>query len=556
MSGERQGLALRPDDALALESLGRREGGQAWFARALALAPDFIQASINLSAAATAAGADESARRALRRALALAPASDAAWFNLGVALGLNDAAAAAYRRVLALDPEALDAAANLADALRAGDPLTDAIGPYRRALALAPAEPRLLRSLMFCLNYAPSTDSRVLFDCARRWAALKAAADPGPHLNPADPDRRLKLGYLSADLYDHPVGRNLLGLIESHDPGRFDLHVYAEPVREDALTARLKARVATWRSTAGLDDREVARRIRADSIDILVAVAGHTPHNRIEVAAYKPAPLQASLYDFTTSGLTQVDAFLGDPWLTPEGGAERFSETVERLACLYLYPALPEVPVGPRAAGPLILGSSSNPAKLNDRVIRLWARILLDLPEARLRLKYRERFGDPLIQRRWRRLVAGEGVDPARLDFVVGDLGTEPHLKRIGETDIALDPFPFNGATTTYEALWMGVPVVSLTGERFVGRMGLALLAQIGLADLAAASESDYVAKVVGLARDQGRLARLRSSLRDRLKRSPLLDAAFHARQVEAVFRLMWQDWCRRQAETKERNHA
>lgn len=560
-SGERQGLALRPDDALALESLGRRDGGQAWFARALACAPDFIEAWINLGAAASAARAEPSARRALRRALALAPSSDAAWFNLGVALGLDASAAVAYRRALALDPQALDAMANLADVLRSGDPLIEAIAPYRRALALAPAEPGLFRNLMFCLHYAPSTDSMMLFDCARRWAALKAAPDPAPHLNPADPHRRLKLGYLSADLYDHPVGRNLLGLIENHDPGRFDLHVYAEPVREDWLTEKLKAKVATWRSTAGLDDREVARRIRADSIDILAVLAGHTPFNRIEVAAYKPAPLQASLHDFTTSGLAQVDAFLGDPWLTPEGGAERFSETVERLACFYLHPALPEVPVRPRAAGPLgagplILGSSSNPAKLNDRVIRLWARILSHLPEARLRLKYRERFSDPLIQRRWRRLLAGEGVDPGRLDFVTGDLGLEPHLMRIGETDIALDPFPFNGATTTFEALWMGVPVVSLIGERFVGRTGLALLAQVGLDDLATASEAHYVATVVGLAGDPGRRARLRSDLRDRLKRSPLLDAASHARQVEAVFSRMWGDWCRRQAETKERNHA
>ena len=559
IGGEKAGLALAPGDAAALESFARAGGGARWFARALAVAPDFLRAWINSGAAASGAGETARAQRQLKCALALAPAADAAWFNLGVALG-NDGAGA-YRRTLALDPEALDAMANLGDTLRSGDPLTQAIGPYRRALALAPAEPRLLKSLMFCLNYHPETESRGLFRLYRRWAALQGGPDPGPHDNRVAAERRLRLGYLSADLYDHPVGRNLLGLFERHDPAKVEVHVYAEPVREDALTSRLKARAARWTTIGGLDDRAVADRIRSDRIDILVVLAGHTPFNRVEVAALKPAPVQVSMHDFTTSGLAQVDWFLSDPVLSPEDGAERFREKVARLPCFYLHMPLPEVPlrtVPPEVGGrgPLVFGSCSNPAKLNDRVIGLWARVLEAVPEARLRLKYRERFGDPLIQRRWRSLFAGLGVDAGRLDFVWGDLGTEDHLARVGDLDIGLDPFPFNGSTTTYEALWMGVPVVTLAGERFVGRTGLALLGQVGLADLAVGTEAAYVAAAVALAGDAGRRRRLRVSLRDRLKASPLLDAALHARHLEAALRGMWRAWCERSADTKERNRS
>ncbi|TAL06759.1 MAG: hypothetical protein EPO00_10530 [Chloroflexota bacterium] len=556
---ERRRLALRPDDAAALENFAGAGGGGRWFKRALAVAPDFLQAWINLGARASGAGERVLARRALKCALALSPAADAAWFNLGVASG-NDGAVA-YRRTLALDPEALDATANLGDVLRSGDPLTQAIQPYRRALALDPSAPALLKSLMFCLHYHPETESQALFRLYRRWAALQGPPDLSPHDVGAEEDRRLRVGYLSADLYDHPVGRNLVGLLEQHDRRLIEVHVYAEPVREDGLTQRLKANAAGWTSTAGSSDRQVAAKIRSDRIDILVVLAGHTPFNRVEVAAFKPAPVQLSMHDFTTSGLGQVDYFLSDPVLSPEAGAERFTEKVVRLPCFYLHMPLPEVPL-PEVPlttggdGPLVFGSCSNPAKLNDRVIGLWARVLEGAPGTRLRLKYRERFADPLIQRRWRDLFARAGVDPERLDFVSGGLGLEEHLARVGELDIALDPFPFNGSTTTYEALWMGVPVVTLAGERFVGRTGLALLAQVGLAGLAVETEGAYVAAALGLARDAGRRARLRRELRDRLKASPLLDAAGHARHLEAALRRMWRDWCRRPSHTKERNHA
>ena len=266
------------------------------------------------------------------------------------------------------------------------------------------------------------------------------------------------------------------------------------------------------------------------------------------------------MHDFTTSGLTQIDAVLGDATLMPEGGEEGFVEPVARIPSFYLHEPLADVPVARRPPlgpeGPLVLLSANNPAKLNDRVIDLWGRILRHLPQARLLLKYRGRFGDPLVQRRWLGRLAHLSLGAERLVFHTGDESLVSHLSVIGGADLALDPFPFNGCTTSYEALWMGVPVVTLTGKRFVGRAGTAMLQPLGLSDLAAVDEDAYVAAALGLAADPGRRARLRSELRPRLEASALLDGAAHAKAVEAVYRRLWEDWCGGRLNTKERTPA
>jgi len=550
----RHDLALVPGLAPALSELGRRSGERVWLGRALAVDPGAVAAWINLGALATGAG-DRRALVALARALALAPDAAAAWFNLGVARGLAPDAAAPYRRVLALEPAAVDAAVNLADALRSGDPLLAAVAAYRRALALDPADPHVVESLAFCLHYDPDAGSPEIFRLNRRWGALVAAAPAPPHGNDPDPDRRLRVGYLSADLYDHPVGRNLVGLIEHHDPRAVEACIYALRDGADAITDRIRAGARLWRASAGLDDPALARLMRADRLDLLVVLAGHTPHNRLAVAALRPAPVQVAMHDFASSGLAAIDAVLGDAGLMPEGGEEGFVEEVVRLPSFYLHDPLPDVPIAPAADGDrLLLGSCSNPAKLNDRVIGVWAGILRRLPGARLLLKYRDRFGDPRVRRRWLARMAAAGIGPERLLFVTGEEAMADHLGVVGTLDVALDPFPFNGCTTTYEALWMGVPVVTLAGSRFVGRAGAAMLGEVGLGDLVAAGEAAYVEAVLRLASDPARRARLRAELRPRLRASALLDAPGHARAVEAAYRRLWRGWCRRM--TKERKPA
>jgi len=551
----RRDIALYPDLAPALAELGRLQGERRWLARALVGAPGLVAARIDLGVVLLGAGDAAGAARLLRGTLALEPGEATAWFNLGVLRGSTPEAAEAYRRSLGL-AAAADAATNLADVLRDGESFLDAIPFYRRALSLVPALPTVIDSLAFLSSYDPQAKSEEIFRLNRRWGALQQRPETRPvHSNPPEPARRLRIGYLSADLHDHPVGRNLVGLIEHHSQA-VEAFFYAGREVDDRIQRRLKARAAGWRSTAGLDDAALVQAIRADDIDLLVILAGHTAFNRLPIAAYRPAPVTVAMHDLTSSGLDEVDAVLGDAITMPEGGEERFTERIARLPSFYLHEPLPPVPIapvpivpGPIAPGPgapLLLVSANNPAKLNDRVIDLWIEILKRLPEARLLLKYRDRFGDPLIQRRWigRAGLAGIGAD--RLLFRTGDEDLLSHLAVIGSADIALDPFPFNGATTTYEALWMGVPVVTCLGRRFVGRVAAAMLATLDLPELIAADEPGYLAAVLGLARDPGRRARLRAGLRARLEASALLDAPAYARAVEAQYRLIWEEWCRR----------
>ena len=566
----RRDLALMPALAPALAELGRLSGAAVWLVRALGIDPALVAALINLGAFRCGAGDARGAAGPLARALALAPDEPSAWFNQGVALGRTPRAATAYRRSLALAPSA-DTATYLAHVLRDGDPLIAAIPVYRQALALAPADPGLFECLAFCRSYDPDASSPEIFRLNRRWAALAVPPPlpaPVPSFDPAaldpaaldpvalDPGRRLRVGYLSADLYDHPVGRNLVGLIEHHDRNAVEVCLYDLREGDDAIARRLRAAASLRRAVGGLDDRALAETIRSDRIDILVLLAGHTPFNRLALAGFRPAPVQVAMHDFTTSGLPSIDAVLGDATLMPEGGEEGFVETVIRLPTFYLHEALPDVPIpvrpplGPEE--PLVLLSANNPAKLNDRVIDLWGKILSRLPRARLLLKYRDRFGDPLVRRRWLVRLARSSVGADRILFHTGDEDLASHLAVVGGADLALDPFPFNGCTTSYEALWMGVPVVTLVGKRFVGRAGAAMVQPLGLADLAVADEDAYLAAVLGLAADPARRARLRAELRPRLRASALLDAGAHAAAVEAAYRRLWRDGGARK--TKERN--
>lgn len=631
----RQALALAPDCVPALGNLGNQEAEAGpldracrTYLRALALAPGLAALHLMLGTARLKSGRDAEGEAALARALQLAPGYPKAHFNLGIHWlnrGRLAEAEAALRQVLAGDAGNALALAGLAQVLSRSGRTRAARGCVRRALALAPSAGEALaalgqlgfagadavlstrgyrraeavsaagaaavyavKNLMLALHYDPRASSAEIYALHRRWAELQPRPDPAnpdPANDPAkdgsasdgfpnDPGRRLRLGYLSADLYDHPVGRNVLGLIEHHDRDRFEVHLYDARLYDaregggdlagDAVAARLRAAATSWRPVAGLDDAALAGLIRRERIDLLVILAGHTKGNRIAVAARRPAPVQASLHDLSTSGLDQVDYVFSDAVLAPADGSgphdERFSEQVVRLPCFYLQAPLPDV----RMAGPLagrspereareglVLGCSGNPAKLNDRVIALWARVLEALPEARLTLKYHDAFADPGLVEDIAERFAGRGQGRARLAFD-GRRGDAPaHLAAIAQFDIALDPFPFNGSTTTYEALWMGVPVVTLAGRRFLGRVGEMMLRQVGLGDLVAADEAAYVAAVVALARDADRRRHLRGDLRGRLLASAMLDAAGYARSVEAAYLRMWREG----RETKKRNN-
>ena len=315
------------------------------------------------------------------------------------------------------------------------------------------------------------------------------------------------------------------------------------------MTERFRGIAERWRWVGGQDEHRIAAQIREDRIDVLVMMAPHTADNRPLVAALKPAPVQVALYDLTTTGMAAVDAWITDPLIHPPGETtERFVETLVRVPCLVNHaapsPSPPLMRPPSAGSGRVTFGSFNNPAKVTDRVIALWAEVLDAVPGSRLLLKYLSRYGSPEMARLIGDRFAAHGIGPDRLELRSGRLPRMAQLALLNEVDIALDPFPFNGCTTTFEALWMGVPVVTLEGSRFLGRMSGSFLRHVGLGDLVAGDAAAYVGVAAGLAGDLDRRSALRRELRGRLLASPLCDADAHARSLVAAYRRLWRDWC------------
>ena len=521
--------------------------------RALAASPGLVEAHANCGSALSDLGRHVEAIGCYDRALALKPDYADAHANRGNALqllGRLDEARPAYAR--ALRPGLAEAHSNLASLDQAEGELSGAIVGFRRALALRPA-PWVHSNLLFCLAYDGRIGDEAFFAEFRRWEAAYAApvhaTAPAPAPTDADSGRRLRIGWISADLRDHPVARNVIGLVEHRDRAEGDCILYSSTRTPDAMTDRFRAAADGWREVLGVADADVAGQMRADRLDLLIVLAGHTGHNRIGVAAHRPAAIQVSFHDLATSGLEAVDAWITDGVLHPPDTTERFTERLVRLPCFYLHEPPAEAPapapLPALAAGHVTFGSCNNTSKHTPEVLALWAAVLKSVPGSRLLLKYLNRYASARLRQRVRDAFAAEGVDPGRLVFVTGQMPRRDQLAVLNRVDIALDPFPFNGSTTSFEALWMGVPVVSLAGTRFLGRVGASVLHQVGLDALVAADPVAYVARAAALAADLLALAELRAGLRARVAGSLLCDAPAHGRAFDAALRGLWRDWCR-----------
>jgi predicted O-linked N-acetylglucosamine transferase (SPINDLY family) len=377
----------------------------------------------------------------------------------------------------------------------------------------------------------------------RRYGAREKLA--GGLTNERDAERRLRIGYVSSDLYEHPVGRNLEPVLVGRDRGRFEVVAYAEGGRADARRERLQGQVEEWREIAGLSDGAVAEQVRQDGIDILVILAGRFDRNRPLVASYRAAPVQVSFHDPGTSGVGEMDYLIADPDLVPRRGEEKFEERVVRLGRFYVHEPLaeaPEVSAPPSGeTGRITFGSFNNPAKVSGEVLGLWGEVLNAVPGSVLRVKFKNWFANAGLRERF---VRGLGVGAERIEFVAEEEGLAGHLGGYGEIDIALDPYPFTGSTTTFEALWMGVPVVTLMGRSMAGRWSGSMLRAVKLEELIAGSPAEYVAIARRLAEDPRRLAELRAGLRGRVAASSLCDGRRRARQLDRLYRALWRRYC------------
>ena len=555
----RRALELQPDLAEAHNHLGNalKAGGRldealAAYRRALQLQPDYAEAHYNLGNALLDQGQFDEALAACRRALQLQPDYAEAHYNLGNAhlgKGQLDEAMAAYRRVLQLKPDFAKARNNLGTVLKDQGQLDQALAAIRRAIQLRPDDAGTHSNLVYTALFHPGYDDQRIADEHRLWN--RQFADPLkpfllPHANARDPERRLRIGYVSPDFRDHVVGRNMLPLLEHHDRRDFEILCYSGVVQPDALTGRFRQRADHWRNTVRVADAELAELIRQDRVDILVDLTQHMAGNRLPVFARRPAPVQVSFAGYPASaGLDTIDCRLTDPWLDPpETPSHHYPEKPIRLPhSFWCYDPLtgspPVNPLPALAAGHVTFGSLNNYCKVHEGVIGLWAKVLGAVPDSRFLLL------SPLGAHRQRAVdvFARSGVTAGRIEWFTPAPRPE-YLAAYHRIDLGLDTFPYNGHTTSLDSFWMGVPVITLVGKTTVGRGGLSQAMNLGLPELVAQTPGQYVQRAVAFATDLPRLAGLRQSLRPRMQASPLMDAPQFARDIEAACRTMWRAWC------------
>jgi predicted O-linked N-acetylglucosamine transferase (SPINDLY family) len=541
--------------AQALQDRGDIDGAIAALHTALGIKPDYPEGWRNLAAAHEARGDWPQAERALRTVLDREPGSARAHHDLALMLKRQDRyaeAVALLERAVALDPWLADAHAQLGLLLAYGGEPERGLACLRHALDLRP-DARTHSMLLFLLSYLPGLGGAAIHAEHLAWAARYATPPAGacrPHGNAADPDRRLRIGYVSADFKRHAVAPFLRPILAGHDRDRFEVHCYSDVKREDPLTGWFRGQADAWHPIRGLTDAALAERVRADGIDILVDLAGHSAGNRLLAFARRPAPVQVSYLGYLGStGMTAMDYRLTDAVEAPAGSAEALhSETLIRLPhgmwCFSPPEEAPAVsPLPALAAGHVTFASFNNSAKLNGEVIAVWAELLRRLPDARMLLVAR---GDPALHARLLDRFASHGIARDRIALRATQ-GFADYLALHAEADMLLDSFPYTGGATTCLALWMGLPVVSLTGDRPFSRSSASLLAMLGRNEWIVDSADAYLRAAQDLAADLPRLAALRAGLRPRMQASPLLDAAGFMRDLEHAYRDLWQHWCQQQ---------
>lgn len=571
------GALLALDQPVAAEQVARRAVGEQ---------PRHAVALANLGGALLAQGRVDEARESLEAAAAEGRHSTALLRNLGqvrLAGGDVPGAETAFRQALAHDADDLECQRGLAFALARLRRLTEAeallehyvarrpqpsnahfmLGHLRvlagryaageavlRQGALRPDAPAAEASTwLFDLNYMPAVPQPTLLAehvaWGRRYAGGIVAESPR---RSRDPDRRLTLGFVSPDLRAHAVSFFLRPLLAHIDADAFAVTAYANVATPDVVTDELRGLVAGWRDIRKSPDDAVAAAIRDDGVDLLIDLAGHTADNRLLVFARRPAPVQVSYLGYpATTGMDAMDARIVDRWTDPPGADAFATERLcrlERCFLAYAPTAYPEITPPPVAArGEVTFGSFNNLAKLNDAVVALWSRVLSAAAGSTLLLKH-DASGDEGVQEHLLRAFAAHGIERRRLRFLPRTPDLVSHLAMYGEVDIALDPFPYTGTTTTCEALWMGVPVVTLTGAHHASRVGLSVLTAAGFPAGVASDPDDYVRTAVELARAPALLTALRSMLRPGMAASALCDGAGLAQAFTAALRDLWSEWC------------
>jgi protein O-GlcNAc transferase len=563
VSSYQKAVQLKPDFAEAynnlgnaLQDLGKSKESTLSCQKAIQLKPDYAEAYYNLGIALQSQGKPEEALSSYEKAIQLKPDFTEAYNNLGNALqdqGKPEEAVSFYQKAIQIKADYTEAYNNLGIALKEQGKIEESIPFFQRAFSLKPENSDAHSNYLMALHYIEKFDKEALHREALEWGRIHSSLlyDGKSFINATDPDRRIKVGYVSPDFRKHPIGFFIEAVLTCHDREHFEVYCYSNDYEQDEMTHKLQALPIHWRSIAGVSDELAQKMIIDDGVDILIDLSGHSAKHRLLLFAKKPAPVQATWIGyFDTTGMDAMDYIIADKYIIPEEDETYYVEKIARLPDCYLcytphFYALEvnELPLLSR--GYITFGCFNNIAKINPAVVAVWSEILKAVPDSKLCLGTHSFISSP-IRNEYMEQFARNGVESDRIVF----LGKTPHheyLANYGNIDIVLDSFPFTGNTTTMDALWMGVPVPTFVRDNFVGRLGFSILSTLGLNELIAFSKDEYIDKVLGLAADIEGLSALRRSLRDRLRTSPLCDSIKFTAHLEILYRNMWVDWGRKQ---------
>ena len=537
---------------VSLIGQGRLQEAVASFDKAIQIKPDYATAYNSRAATLNQLGQSNEAIESCDKAIQLKPDYAKAYNNRGNArrqLGRLVEALKDFDKALQLKTNYTLAYNNQGVALKDLGRVDEAMASFNKAIQLEPDYEDPYSNLLFALNYLPDLNLSDHIATARKFGEL-VTAKAGPrfpdyHCQPTP--EKLRVGLVSGDLRNHPIGYFLESVLSSIDPSTVELIAYPTAPTVDDLSERIKPFFSMWKPIYGQTDDAAANMIYADGVHVLLDLSGHTAGNRLLMFGHKPSPVQVSwLGYFATTGLNEMDYLIGDPYVTPPKDDEQFTEKIWRLPetrwCFTPPDIDMEVSVPPAVEhGYITFGCFNNTTKINDNVVALWAKVLDAVPNSRLLLKARQ-LRDQMTRENIIQRFAVHGIDNKRISLEESE-DRQKYFAAYNRIDITLDPFPFTGGTTSVESLWMGVPFVSLTGASLVSKQGVGVLMNAGLSDWVAADEEEYIAKAVLFAADVDSLASLRAGLRSQVLASPLFDAPRFARNIEQALWDMWKQW-------------
>jgi predicted O-linked N-acetylglucosamine transferase (SPINDLY family) len=554
-----QAIQIDPNYAEAYSNLGvvQKELGQfeeaiRSYNQAIQIYPDYAEAYSNLGVVQKELGQFEEAINNYNKAIQLKPDYAEAYNNLGATLqesGRLDEAVKSYNKATKLKPDYAEAYSNLGVVQKELGRLDEAVKSYNKATQLKPDYAEAYSNLLMALNYTTDFDPSHAITMARKFGKFvtENAQMRFSNCQGLSAPKKIRVGLVSGDLHSHPVGYFLEGTLSHINPDRIELIAYSNSNTIDDLSKRIRPFFSKWESIYNQNDEAVANMIHSDNIHILVDLSGHTGHNRLPVFGWKPAPIQVSwLGYFATTGLNEMDYLLGDPYVTPPEYDSHFTEKIWRLPKTRWCFTPPNVNIDIAELpalnnGHITFGCFNNLTKMNDKVVELWSKVLESIPSSRLLLKSKQ-FRDKSAQENVIQRFNIQGIKSERITLE-GPEHREKYFAAYNRIDIALDPFPFTGGTTSVECLWMGVPVLTLAGDSLISRQGVGILMNAGLPDWVANNEKEYAHKASYLSSNLDELSKLRAGLREQVLASPLFDAQRFAKNFEESLWGMWEKY-------------